>query len=433
MNSPVNSVFLFVGAFLIRLLFVLRTSRGLGELLGDASEYHEYGLNLFRKGIFVATNGFRAWRTPGYPFFYGLISALTHDSVFAVQVVQCLVSALTCVLLFHCALAFLSDRKWSLITAWMAVFYYDLYAGTPRLLSEVLYAFTIVLFFYLVLTRSRSLKEVFMLGAFAGLCGLVRPEFLLFGFVYSFFLMSGPEGKPFSRVLCYGLGGALTYGPWILRNYFIFHRFVPTALHSTENTYVGLYQPLSDLGFLPYLQYQPTGMSEMAIYDHYRVLVGQIYHQLPLHTILCAYLHNFVVFFYPFLPSYDMTFVILLPFWLLGGFLAIRSRDRRALLILTYIVITVIIYTVINGSAGPRFRQPLSPAYLLLAGYGLKFLFEEWRAKSLPVILTSWLIVNGGIKVAQSQVRLFYKASGKSLLTKMIASSHDPLGGKSVP
>jgi 4-amino-4-deoxy-L-arabinose transferase-like glycosyltransferase len=121
------------------------------------------------------------WYPPGYPLFLALIYALFDRTLIAVQVIQAVLGAATCVLTYSLGRRFFSERVALLAAVLLAVYPGHVYMSW-RILGEGLYMLLLVTSTVLVvpLTRSPRAVPIVALGATMGFANLVKSNLLIY-------------------------------------------------------------------------------------------------------------------------------------------------------------------------------------------------------------------------------------------------------------
>jgi hypothetical protein len=113
---------------------------------------------------------------------------------------------------------------------------------------------------------------------------------------------------------------------------------------------------------------------------------------------LKAYAFDLGSVFYPFLPQYDATYAVLIPFLLVGLW---ASRRRRELWPIAGVVLTLsVIYTICGGPVS-RYRFGMMPMLIILSGVGAARL----RPRLLWPCASAWLALNLGLWAAGPRIR----------------------------
>jgi len=377
-------------AFLLRLFFILGHAHI--PLSGDALGYNQYAVHLLDEGRYADDSGARASRMPGYPFFLAAVYSLSGRSTRPIQIAQCLLGALTCVFIAVLAEGFL-PAPWPLIAGLLAACYFDLIAPFRFVLSESLYQFFLAASFA-GLYRF-NWKPIFRAAAFGvsvGAAYFFRPEALVPGLAA---LALAPLIKDLNfnwgRSLAAAAVIAAMMAPWIARNKIVFNRWIPSSTMGGFTLYSGLAWPLKRRALISEPFYSPPpGTSELAADAAYKAQFKSLWIRAGLDRLLKAYAFNFSTLFYPFLPGYDATFMLLLPFWLAAIFMSLK---RPALIPLSIAVLSSIaVYTIFGGPVS-RYRQEYAPLAVCLAVAGL---YEFWKRR--PEVLKragpAWAALN---------------------------------------
>jgi 4-amino-4-deoxy-L-arabinose transferase-like glycosyltransferase len=238
----VNAAIVLVG--LPRAAQALDYSLGLGDL------YDLIAINLDQGyGYRVEPHmGPTMLREPGHPL---LIAAVFKIGGYGVQGPR-----LACILLaFGAALVLLrltrkitGDRTIALIAALLFLVYPGTLAAEARAGNETPCVLTVLLFM-LALYRAVEEGSLWLYGVaglLLGAAALVRGEVLLFPLLllpYFLFTSRGwaERGKAVLRMVALATGTLVAMSPWIIRNYLLVHKFVPTATLAGVAAQEGLY------------------------------------------------------------------------------------------------------------------------------------------------------------------------------------------------
>jgi hypothetical protein len=240
-------------------------------------------------------------------------------------------------------------------------------------------------------------------GLGLGLTALVRPEVLPF----SALILGGspPMIKGFTRrAAALGLAVFLAIASlWVARNALVFHRFVPVSTIGAYSRYLGLRLPLEhqpiDIG--PFHK-APDGLDELSRDADYIPAFRELRDKTPLIRRANGYVFNLLTVYYPFLPQYDWTYALLVPFWVCGLWLALSRRELWPAAGLVAGLSVVFAFL-----AGPvsRYRFGFSPCLILLAGAGAQELRERFGAKKFSRAAGSWAAFNLFIWLAAGPLR----------------------------
>jgi 4-amino-4-deoxy-L-arabinose transferase-like glycosyltransferase len=192
----------------------------------------------------VLGNGYRFYpdtartlmREPGYPVFLAGIMLLFGSSFLAVKVANLLLALATAWLMIRLA-ARISDNRWlGIAAALLFLFHPATLIAESRGSVETLFTFLVVLFLlvlHIALERS-DWRYYLMTGTVLGLTVLVRSTPMLFPvFLLGYLLVLERRRTP-PLVICRNIAVMIlamfaVLSPWIIRNYGLTKKFVPTA------------------------------------------------------------------------------------------------------------------------------------------------------------------------------------------------------------
>lgn len=177
-----------------------------------------------------------AWLAPLYPFVLSRIFLLfgiqTRTAVFFALLLNCLLSALTAIPIFFISEYTFGLRvaRWSLWT-W-CLFPYAMYWGIRSIWDTALSTllFTLLFWFTLNLAKSSTPRKWALYGLLWGIAGLSNTAelaFLPFAGIWICYHQFRQD-RPFFRNAT--VGAVLffaTITPWIVRDYVVFHKFIP--------------------------------------------------------------------------------------------------------------------------------------------------------------------------------------------------------------
>jgi 4-amino-4-deoxy-L-arabinose transferase-like glycosyltransferase len=376
--------------------------QGTLPLAGDALEYDAFARGLVETGRYLGPHGEAASRMPGYPLFLAGLRVLFGASPAAVVVSQCLLGALTCVILLDLARRFVPE-KWAAACGLIAAFYYDLIVPAAAPLSECLYSFFLVLSVWCLYHPSwKPLRRAVSFAALSACLYLVRPEPLPY-IICSILLMPYLWAK-FSRkeVLSALAVFTLIVGVWVGRNFAQFGRLMPASSVGKSVGYLSLYLPAEKMGLAGERHAPPEAMTELERDADFAKAYKALAATLTGAQIAKAYAYNLVSILYPFLPQYDWTYVFVAPFWLLGC--AVAARRKELWPVAGAVLCSLTVFTFFGGYAS-RYRQGVSPFIVLLAVAGMKAAYDAAGEKRFRLVSSAWLGANVLIWIFQGQAR----------------------------
>ncbi len=204
----------------------------------------------------AAGNGYRFYpdtaptlmREPGYPLLLAGVRLVFGDSLTAVKIVNLLLALATALLVLKLAARFTS-RQWAMMAAALLfLFHPGTLVAEGRGGVEILFGFLIVLFFLALLkaVESQSLKGFLLCGLVLGLTVIVRSVLILFPVFLLAYLLFVERRRVSKSIACRNvavmvLAMVAVLSPWIVRNYSLTGRFIPTASVLGVSAHAGQY------------------------------------------------------------------------------------------------------------------------------------------------------------------------------------------------
>lgn len=361
--------------------------------VADAADYQRLATGLVRGHGYVNSAGVgTAWRPPAYPVFLAGIFKLAGADIQRTTLIQALLGGLTVLALIALGAMLIGWQRALLAGAIAAI--YPVLVWLPRLLlSENLSLFLLLLSLCTAVLYFRTSRIVWMIvfGVLCGIASLVREANLLLPIAVAAGLLITRFRN--WRQLIAPLGAMavafiLTLVPWTIRNYRVFHEFVPIATQDGVTLYGSYWPPQQNgkriWGSLP-------GSEDPAI-----VAATQTGNEVSasryLQRVTRTRLRENPSFFFGLIPSKLMSLLvpldwevfphapgttrtlnigyllILLPA-LLGFLVMIRERVRYQWLL--WSVLTIVLLQAILFYGSPRFRLPAELIAILPASVGV--------------------------------------------------------------
>ncbi len=362
-------------------------------------DYEPIALSLLDRGAYEWVPGTpTAQREPGYILFIAGAYAVSGRSPWSVILIQVLVGALTPWLLWRLG-AGLFGNFCGRFAFWAAVFYPYFIYYPAYFFRETWLAF-FVLGLMLFLATRKDAAGALGAGVFAGLlcsfngafapaCGALLPAVVLFG--------SEKAGR-WKRALAFSAPIALFVGPWILRNWLVFHAFVPFSSLVGYQIYGSMLVPYEALGTEeqvrlqlndPYIQ----GWANMPEIPWNKAFIAKDVELIRAEP--GKFLKSMAVRFVKlwrvmphqrrFTHSFGAVALAALASdgWLLPlGFFGLWLERRNRFIVLTFGAMMLLVSLAYSISHAPiRYRVPLMPLVLILAGRGAAGLWEAVRAR----------------------------------------------------
>jgi 4-amino-4-deoxy-L-arabinose transferase-like glycosyltransferase len=372
----------------------------------DAADYHRLATNLVSGSGYVNEAGAAtAWRPPGYPMFLAGIYFVFGPNVWAATVVQALLGAVTALLLVVLGWLLIGPRE-AIVAGFITAVYPSVVWVSRLLLSENLAVFLLLasLCVALVLVRSTRICWAAALGILLGFSVLVRGSNLLFALVVAagIVIALAKRSINWKRIASIGIltamGFVLTLLPWMIRNYRVFHAFVPVATQEGIGLYASYWPPVRNgkliWGTLPGAE-DPVVATAAQIGDEVsasRYLRQETLRRLrerPVYffrLIPAKLISLFAPFDWEMFPHAEGRtrsvnygyLLIILPG--LFGFIAFW-RERKPDTWLLWVLPVVVLIQAIVFYGSPRFRLPAELIALLWAGAGLSAAYAFLKSR----------------------------------------------------
>ena len=430
-NQIKNPLFILVCiALLIRLLFgiIMYINNGTSKFVDDW-DYISYAKNILSQGIWIPdisklySNSHLVG--PGFPLIIAALFFVFGENYLVVILLNVLLSTVTVLLIFFLGKEIFNEKVGLLASGW-ATFYVLFFKYIPTLLKEVLIIFLFLSAVYLFIKetkRSRvSWKSFFPIIIYAFLIHVDERYFTYFPlFILSFVFLDNISFKNgIKKATLFFLMVCMLMVPWFIRNYIVYGNRVVILTERTARFTDKIfgYDPLLSHYGSKNKKYAEFKWDESLIDDilagrdvtglkgkRYRSLqegLRQGYIPSEFNTFE-RWKSNFIEQWRPcrFKAGYiksGITFVggswslkhnitvglsygLLLPFFLLGGFLIIKYNNKYGIFLLVIILVNTFIHVVITGKE--RYRIPIDPYIIIVAFYGIYQIYLKFKSKSL--------------------------------------------------
>jgi len=351
----------------------------------DSRQWNGIALNFLSGNGLIVDEGAKALRPPVYSLFLSFIYfVFGKENLLAVRVIQALISSCTCLIVYLLAKKLFNAATAKISMAACAVYpFFIYYSGA--VLTETLFIFILSLIM-LFLSGRRFLWA----GIFFGLGILCRPELIVFLFLAlagMFIVLPKKEALKRAIVMA-AITGAILF-PWTLRNYRVFHAYVPLTTMSGYTFYEGN-SPYNSTGgpggALPFPDTQGMGEIEKdrflrreamrAIRENPRRMPGLLWSKFKrlwnvrLNTDNPEYASRLTVL------ASMISFAPVLILFVIG--LVVSWKRRRELI---WVFLLTFHTTAINlvFVSSLRYRLPLEPFMIVVASYALAAISDRIR------------------------------------------------------
>jgi len=247
------ALLLFVVALIIRLSFAWFLPNNEPY---DGVVYSQIARNVLEHKIYstdvAAPYSSTYIRVPGYPMFLAIVyTFFGHQNDSAVRIIQAFIDSLTCLLIACLAIIWLPEswrkkrKQVGLVALGLAVFSPFLIIYVTTLLTETITVFLLVTFTILIsqFIKNKNNYFLFFAGIIGGLMTMMRPDSGFFvlagGLILIIATLKWYKLKLFiKKIILTGViftfGFIIILAPWTIRNWQIFHVFMPIAPSSAS-------------------------------------------------------------------------------------------------------------------------------------------------------------------------------------------------------
>ncbi len=418
---------LFVFAVLLRSFFGFISYSSGQYMFPDSYDYVRLTNTLSQMFVFGDEAGYEIFRVPGYSFFIFLLRIIGVKSFFAVILLQNIISAFTCLLVYKLARIFFSflpeieSQLVSILAMCFQILTVSSVIYSSVILSETLFTFFFILFIIFIMRAGNGkIAFCYLSGILCGVLSLIRSVALPL-FIFGLILVWLKNDKKLKGALFFSLPAVLIIGFWTTRNYITadylgfssaaiinFYRYDSCAIESwnknlpfstLQREFDGRLAGFSNQTKKADFAYRYVNSKIRKNFSPYVIehLEGMLASLLPATgdflTLLGSKLggggtlgvinsEGLVAGVYHFFKNNYINVLVFIPFMLLLGFKylmflfgCILSFKKGGVLFTLFLLLIIIYFLLAPGAAGhPRFRVPVEPVLSLFAGYGLYFL-----------------------------------------------------------
>lgn len=377
---------------------------------------------------------------PGYEFFLAAIYAIFGRHLWIVWLFQAAFHAISAWLVFVIAKLVFKESWHSLMgigAAALFAFHPDLIIASSMLLTENLGIFIMLITVYNAFSyfeRGSAVKAV-LLGLLLGLLVLVRANLgiLLIPFLLIFYFK-----KQFLHLLIFLLLFAAVLTPWTIRNYSIYHSFIPTAVVSGNNFLAGNHPrasgELDDLRYefvVKYKSYDLITADKQMFRDTLSYIIQNPAHfaKLTIYRISTYFSFLRPTGWWPYLQGWEKLVTLLasaaysVALFTLGiaGFLlmlrtylknspGLEAQNRFAVFLILFLGIPL---AVVFITVETRYRYPVYPILAMFSGYVIYAMAQRWKS-ILKFVQISFLFLtlNAAFDFARNFSRILEKIRG---------------------
>jgi 4-amino-4-deoxy-L-arabinose transferase-like glycosyltransferase len=206
--------------------------------------YDPIANNLLAGNGFVQSIGHPDFiRGPGYPLFLSAVYLFFGHSYIFVRIIQSILDSLTLILTM--LLCWLLFKNWPRTYFTGIIFsIYPLLIYSSNLVGvETLFCFCFILsvFNYILAVKTEKIVLFLISGIVLAFTSMVRSTPLLFPIIMGIWLFFSTDfdKKYIYYFVLFCCGFILTLTPWTIRNYLVFHEFIPTVANGGNNFQAG--------------------------------------------------------------------------------------------------------------------------------------------------------------------------------------------------
>lgn len=428
-TRPFLLLVVFLVSLCLRMLFV---SSHPPLLVADELDYDRLAVSLLEGKGYINTDGhLTASRPPLYSFMVYLAYRLLGYNHFNVRLLQVFTDSLLCLLVYYLAGRLLGQNA-ALLAAFLSCIHLGFIAQSARILSDGMA--TIILCAAMIFFHKSREKELrpgylFLTGFTLGVLCLARSNFTLLYLLVLCVLVCDlirkrAGVKAFSRYILISLAAFLIpVAPWTMRNYMVFHRFVPISTFQGIALYAS-YKPLNGriYGFTPKDEVTRKSHAFSSEAEQSRFLTGETIKFIKGNpSVFFKLIRLKLAYFFSPLDwelinsrvVYNYLYAFCFPFFIMAVFM-FRSCFNKLLPLYLPIVCSVITAVVLFGI--PRFRIPVEPYIIMLAAYTLVCLYEKASKKSFfTAIVSGMFLANFLLFLYSGSIKSGLKAVLRSL------------------
>ncbi|UCE66849.1 MAG: tetratricopeptide repeat protein [Candidatus Zixiibacteriota bacterium] len=415
--------------------------------------YHDLWAKQIASGNILGTGPF--FRAPLYAYFLGAIYAIFGPSLTAAKIVQHIIGAFSCSLIFLFSDRYF-NRKTAIISGLISAFYWVfIYFEDELLLDSLLILLAVILIWLLVRAFEKpDLKRFLLSGIILGLAAITRPNFLVMlpvAAIWVFYAFKLDIKEKIVRLLVLTAGCAVIISPVTIRNILVGDDMVLIASQGGINFYIGNneyatgstavmpeFGPTWQYADCEYLAKLETGkigkemkQSEVSAFYYKKALefiLNKPAEWIYLMTKKLSYFWNSYEIsnnqnLYFFRKFASVTVIlppllfIIAPLSLIGLWY-IFSKDAKYHIIGLFIIAYML--TVIGFFVNGRFRLPVLPFLIILSVYTVFRTVDYFRAKKIKKLI--YTIIALAILMPLCNIDLF------NITHSSFAMSHFSLG-----
>lgn len=400
------SIMIFIVALILRLSIVAGSTE-IPSL--DAAGYDARANSILNDKIFGEVGRPTAFKEPFYSFFLAGIYYVFGHNFLIVRIIQAILSAFTCVFLFLIGRE-LFNESIGRLSGLIASLNPSFIKASEHLLTETLFTFILIVavFYILKVLKNPNSKNSFILGFLLGIGSLTRSvlaPFTILLCITLFFLLRKRHSLKIimGNILVIFICFLAPIIPWTIRNWTVFHEFVPISTNVGINLYSSYFPPKGKLfGFTAVDKNTVHASTLNSEPEQSRFLLYKTLERIKEFTVIQIVKLEILKFTYFWVPldweiigkgRYNIVYGFLLPLFIFG-FVSLRNQFKKYIVIYLPIYYHLLMALITYGS--PRFRLPVEPYFILFSTSGFFILHEKYSLyrNFLYMLLTGWMLTN---------------------------------------
>ena len=277
-HIAIASIAILLVAFGVRLLSWHDTRREVGKVQTVVADDYQNAARLFRqegvRGFFSSTGRLAdpnlLGHPPGYPIVIAIVWSVFGESNTTIQLLQLICDALAAVLIFLIAIE-LFPFSVGVISGVLVAFAPQFSWNSVLLLPDTLAVFPLILSVYFLTRGWKNPRLLWLIsaGVCVGLsCWLRANALLMAPFLAVATLMLFDTKRRFKFAGAFFAGALLVIAPLTIRNWIVFHHFIPVSLGAGQTMLEGIsdYDPERRFG----IPHTDMGIMKMEAEEHGR-------------------------------------------------------------------------------------------------------------------------------------------------------------------
>ncbi|MGE5473694.1 MAG: ArnT family glycosyltransferase [Ignavibacteriales bacterium] len=373
-------IIIIITGFILRMGLALEIPTK--KLSGDAKNYDIMTKQILEKGVYgYLSDKPNSKVTPGYPMFLALIYKIfgyTNGSPFTViRIIQAILGTASIFLIFLIG-SYTVNRRVGILSALFYAFYPPYIQSVSFILTEVIYTFLFLLYFWIQLKALETKNKWVSItaGAAFALTVLTRPvifPLIIVPFIYQWFVT---KDKKIVQSFIYTLIGMIVLMiPWWVRNILVFGKIILLSSGSGNPMYAGVFPHM--VGWTPVPEDKQFESAVKAVINGF---LTQPITYLRWFTIEKIY----IMFKKPWYDHATMRTILNMHYFIaiIGSIgIPLAIVEKRIRYISLYIVLLIGLQLMFIPE--PRYIYPIMPFFMILTAYIIDYLFIESRKKEI--------------------------------------------------